>query len=611
MKNVLIYLIAVFSLTYAYGLEKPKSNQISNYDTVKICNQVWMSRNLDVDHYRNGDSIPEVTDPTAWAALKTGAWCCYNNDPAMGAIYGKLYNWYAVNDPRGLAPEGWHVPIDGEWKELEICLGMSQSEADNRIRGGTEGGKLKSTGTKEEGDGLWLSPNTGATNESGFCALPGGSRVNDGDFGNSGHSSVWWSSSNYNMSDAWYRSLNYYTASVSRDGNNKGCGFTVRCVKDDSLNSINLFRITPDSTYIGDEVTITGKNFCAIKGTNFVAFRGAHVPTYISWSDTLIKVKVPVGTQTGKVSVTVKGNKSNEVDFTLIGDSVKICNQVWMSRNLDVDHYRNGDPIPEVTDPIAWGALNHQTGAWCYYNNDPAMGAIYGKLYNWYAVNDPRGLAPEGWHIPSDAEWTELVTCLGGSDVAGGKLKSTGTKEDGDGLWLIPNTGATNESGFSALPGGERSLNGSFNGFFQGNWWSSTENSSVYALFIFLTEYSARIGRDSYYRSQGNSVRCVKGNLSNIQNENKVNHLDDFKINITPNPVSDKAIIEYNSLVGITTKVEIYDLRGLIVKTIVSVPNEIGLNSIEFDTKDLNSGVYFIVLQNGIQVSRNLFLINK
>jgi hypothetical protein len=87
-----------------------------------------------------------------------------------------------------------------------------------------------------------------------------------------------------------------------------------------------------------------------------------------------------------------------------------ICDQTWMVKNLDVDHYRNGDPIPQVTDPAAWAALT--TGAWCYYYNDPAIGAIYGKLYNWYAVNDPRGLAPVGWHIPTEPEWITLVNCL-------------------------------------------------------------------------------------------------------------------------------------------------------------------------------------------------------
>ncbi len=188
---------------------------------------------------------------------------------------------------------------------------------------------------------------------------------------------------------------------------------------------------------------------------------------------------------------------------------VQICNQVWMGCNLDVDTYRNGDPIPEVTDATAWSKLT--TGAWCYNNNDPANGAIYGKLYNWYAVNDPRGLAPDGWHIPSDAEWTELTNCLGGVAVAGGKLKSTGTKEGGDGLWLSPNTGATNSSGFSALPGGYRYYNGGFNNLrYNGIWWSATENDETYAWGRILDYINASISRYDIDKVLGFSVRCVR-----------------------------------------------------------------------------------------------------
>jgi uncharacterized protein (TIGR02145 family) len=191
-----------------------------------------------------------------------------------------------------------------------------------------------------------------------------------------------------------------------------------------------------------------------------------------------------------------------------IVNEVKICSQFWMTKNLDVDHYRNGDPIPEVKDDTQWANL--KTGAWCYNNNDPINGEIYGKLYNWYAVNDPRGLAPVGYHIPTDAEWTELENCLGGSVIAGGKLKSTGTIEGGDGLWLSPNTGATNSSGFSGLPGGNRDDNGDYHGTLIGIWWSSTEGGETIALIGGLGYDIADIVR--YYDSKvcGFSVRCVR-----------------------------------------------------------------------------------------------------
>ena len=184
--------------------------------------------------------------------------------------------------------------------------------------------------------------------------------------------------------------------------------------------------------------------------------------------------------------------------------TIVIGTQQWMRENLDVLTYRNGDIIPQVTDPTAWAALT--TGAWCYYNNDVANGAIYGKLYNWYAVNDPRGLAPTGWHVPTDDEWTTLSTTLGGDAVAGGKMKVAGTTR-----WTTPNTGATNESGFAGLPGGFRNFNGSFSsvGSF-GYWWSSTEFNTTYAWYRYLLYNDGNISRGFNYKFYGFSVRCLR-----------------------------------------------------------------------------------------------------
>ena len=185
--------------------------------------------------------------------------------------------------------------------------------------------------------------------------------------------------------------------------------------------------------------------------------------------------------------------------------TVTICSQVWMTKNLDVSTYRNGDAIPQVIDPTAWANLT--TGAWCYYNNDAANGPIYGKLYNWYAVNDVRGLAPTGYHVPSDAEWTTLETCFGGSSVAGGAMKEIGTTH-----WLSPNTGATNSSGFAGLPGGFRgSGNATFNLIGNnGYWWSSTElNTSIVGTRVLSCSVSF-VGSFNYDEAFGFSVRCLR-----------------------------------------------------------------------------------------------------
>jgi uncharacterized protein (TIGR02145 family) len=199
--------------------------------------------------------------------------------------------------------------------------------------------------------------------------------------------------------------------------------------------------------------------------------------------------------------------------------NVTIGTQVWQSSNLDVTTYRDGTPIPQVTDPTAWANLT--TGAWCYYNNDPANGAIYGKLYNWYAVagihdNDPNTpnkiLAPEGWHVPTDSEWTTLTTFLGGESVAGGKMKDTGTS-----LWQSPNTDATNSSGFAGLPAGCRNLIGLYNGTpfhylgIFGFCWSSSEYDTINAWFRYLV-YDTGNGPsgDFHYKNNGFSVRCLR-----------------------------------------------------------------------------------------------------
>lgn len=209
--------------------------------------------------------------------------------------------------------------------------------------------------------------------------------------------------------------------------------------------------------------------------------------------------------------------------------SVTIGTQIWSSTNLDVTTYSDGTPIPQVQDPTQWVSLT--TGAWCYYNNDPANGAVYGKLYNWYAVAgiydaaslaNPalrKKLAPNGWHIPSDAEWSSLINCLdpnanGGNtlpNTAGGKMKSTGTLQAGTGLWQDPNTAATNESGFSGLPAGYRYSSGTFHDIgLNGNWWSSSENGAANAWTRTLDYFNGFADRFSYFKLYGFSVRCLR-----------------------------------------------------------------------------------------------------
>jgi uncharacterized protein (TIGR02145 family) len=184
------------------------------YKTVKIGNQVWMAENLKTTRYNDGTPIPYVSDNYEWRNLTTGAYCYYKNDYSNNAIYGKLYNWYAVNTGK-LAPKGWHVPTDTEWQTLVDYLGGEDAA----------GGKMKSTS-------FWESPNKGASNSSGFTALPAGYRLYNGTFYGIGKYGSFWSSTESDTNDAWYRSLNYDSSNAYRNNFYKDSGFSVRCVKD-------------------------------------------------------------------------------------------------------------------------------------------------------------------------------------------------------------------------------------------------------------------------------------------------------------------------------------------------------------------------------------------
>ncbi len=190
---------------------------INGQSEVKIGNQTWTAENLNVDKFRNGDAIPEAKTNEDW--LKAGeegkpAWCYHSNDTANGKKYGKLYNWYAVIDKRGLAPAGWHVSTDAEWTQLIDHLGGKD----------VAGKKMKSTTS-------W-NQNGSGTNESGFNGLPGGGRNALGTFMDIGGLGLWWGAAANDAAEVWNRALFYNVANAIRGNGNKGGGFSVRCIKD-------------------------------------------------------------------------------------------------------------------------------------------------------------------------------------------------------------------------------------------------------------------------------------------------------------------------------------------------------------------------------------------
>jgi len=221
------------------------------------------------------------------------------------------------------------------------------------------------------------------------------------------------------------------------------------------------------------------------------------------------------GGYTGAPIFTV-GNGVTDIDGNTY-KTVKIGTQEWMAENLKVTRYRNGNPVPNVTNNTEWSGLT--TGAWCYYNNDTTNNAIYGKLYNWHAVVDNQRICPTGWHVPTDVEWTSLMNFIDpigpggdGSAFAGGMMKSTGTLQTRDGLWQHPNPEASNGSGFSGIPGGRRMQNGTFELFgYYGYWWSSSQHSITGGGWARnLSNGNTSLFRNRWNKGIGFSVRCIK-----------------------------------------------------------------------------------------------------
>lgn len=187
------------------------------YHTITIGSQVWLAENLRTTRYRNGDPIEKISNNSRWSSTVNGAFCDYENDNTNFIKYSYLYNWYAVADSRNIAPAGWHIPSDEEWARLINFLGGER----------IAGGKLKESGIDH-----WATRTTGATNESGFTALPGGYRFNDGSFYYISYQAYWWSATPYSDSDAWFRNVFNDKISVTRDTFGKNLGFSVRCIKD-------------------------------------------------------------------------------------------------------------------------------------------------------------------------------------------------------------------------------------------------------------------------------------------------------------------------------------------------------------------------------------------
>ena len=527
----------------------------NTYNTVQIGTQCWTKENLRVSKYRDGTIIPlDESGGTngdefgeKWSIRTEGARTSLGNSVGIFQVFGYLYNWYTIENQKGICPVGWHSPNNKEWNILNEFLGGDF----------ISGIKLKDTL-------FWnIDPNNISTNESGFSARPGGWRSSTGSFtktnnGPPREGSFWSLSDTIDFYEfAWYRKVALTNNRFISEKQSKLAGFSVRCLKD-TLSSVSIPTLTTTAI---TAITTTS----ATSGGNITSDGGASITGRgIVWSTSTnptiaLTTKTSNGTGTGSFTSTLTNltpkttyyvrayatnsagtGYGNEISFTTsdsssvmgipcpgtptvkdidgnVYNTVQIGTQCWTKENLRVTKYRDGSVIQFDESGgttgngtgQTWG--NRTAGARTVYGHSAANLATYGYLYNWYAAVDSKGLCPSGWHLPSDAEWTMLTNYLGGESIAGGKMKFTGTT-----YWDSPNTGATNESGFSALPGGDRNTEGSFGNFIgYALFWSSTKITinftSNYAWNRILYYDNGNVGRRSYYsKSSGASVRCLR-----------------------------------------------------------------------------------------------------
>jgi uncharacterized protein (TIGR02145 family) len=490
------------------------------YTTVQIENQCWFKQNLNV-----GTMIPGIQNQTNNSILEK---FCFDNLESICDEYGGLYQWDEIMNystqqgTQGICPEGWHIPANSEWITLSESLFGEY----------TAGGKMK-----EAGNLHWNLPNFGATNESGFTGLPASSRSSNGTFSYLGYFGAFWSSTEDGADYAWQRNLNYNYGTLGNFHMSKSIGYSVRCLMDVGfptipvVNSVLPINVTQTTAISGGEVVYDG-------GTDVIA-RGVcwSTITYPTIADSHTLDGMGVGSFISQISgITpntqyfLRAYAINSVgtvygiqySFTTYGsgvgehcpgipnisyggqtyNTVQIGTQCWLKENLNIGTMINGNL--EQTN-------NNLLEKYCYYN-DPTNCAVYGGLYQWdemmkYTTQQgSQGICPENWHLPTDEEISLLTDFLGGENVAGGKLKEAGILH-----WASPNNGATNESGFSLLPGGERHLSSYFFSIRgECNWWSSTIRDAIYAWHRVIVADTTAVYRHFGQRNSGFSVRCLK-----------------------------------------------------------------------------------------------------
>jgi uncharacterized protein (TIGR02145 family) len=494
----------------------------NEYNTVKIGDQWWMTENLRVTHYQDSMPIQNVREDDVWTELNTGAYCYYSNDRVNIDSYGALYNWYAVNDNRNIAPEGWRVATEEDWNKLELFLGSNDNpiEEINEKRDKDIAGKLKTMSG-------WDVDNNGV-NEFAFSVLPSGTRrssyYSNGKFQGIGKETIYWTDTEKDDSRAVGRAFRGSGRNIiDEDQLEKQYGASVRCIKGERPNKppSASFIITPNSNSVDTTYT-----FNAVKSTDYeeevgkLQFRWDFDSDGVwdnDWSSNPTTSYLFQEAGTFNITLEVQdteraiGLTSSEVRLHKFGSvtdvdgnvykTIRIANQVWLAENLKVTHYTNGDPIRNRE--VGNIDVKNKVGSYSYYDNEVTNLNTYGALYNWYAVNDNRNIAPEGWRVATEEDWNKLELFI--ADSHSTILRSRyGWGENYNGA---------DDVGFCALPAGQRGYTkGDFGSIGRtAIFWTSNERDDKLA---WRRSLGAR-GKDIISQRSHNkllmySVRCVK-----------------------------------------------------------------------------------------------------
>lgn len=526
------------------------------YKTVIIGDQLWMAENLESTRYGDGTGIPLVSGDAEWGSLAADnaakAYCFYDNDEHSG--FGALYTYAAaVNGSpydgtghvQGICPDGWHIPAETEWNDMENYLISNGYNYDGSTLGNKIGKSLASTGgwNNSTAEGA-VGNNQGLNNSSGFTGLPGGYRSyysTTGEFAGSGDGGYWWMANDVFEETAMFWNLYFDYKHVLRDYTFKRTGLSVRCLKNNDGSPLADFSSNVAEVKLGGVVSFTdlssnsptswtwnfdspGETSVEQHPSHRFTRRGFQRVTLIASND----IGYDVETKPDYINVTQRTGLVNDVDGNIYR-TIEIGDQWWMAENLRTTRLRDGTEIPLVPDDIS--LIESTSPGYRWYEDDRATyGETYGALYNWYTIST-ENLCPAGWHVPTDEDWKVLESALGMSSSETDSMFIRGTFEGsklagGEDLWVY-HASPTNidfishdhfgSSGFEALPGGsfkQCAWSGEPYCFYgdggSGKFWSITESDTHRAWGREIAIYTTGVIRVYEPKSNGLSVRCVQ-----------------------------------------------------------------------------------------------------